>query len=79
MIRVSYGPFQLNELEEEGVEEVKASILRDQLGLPRDKNAEEKEAQTLTAKKPNRRPMRKPSEKGKQNADHQRKKTRHRS
>ena len=79
LIRVSYGPFQLNELEEEGVEEVKASILRDQLGLPRDKNTEEKEAQTLTAKKPNRRPMRKPVEKGKPNADHQRKKAQHRS
>lgn len=35
LIRVSYGPFQLNDLEDEAVEEVKTAILRDQLGLPR--------------------------------------------
>jgi 23S rRNA pseudouridine2605 synthase len=32
LIRVSYGPFQLGELEEGQVEEVKTRVLRDQLG-----------------------------------------------
>jgi 23S rRNA pseudouridine2605 synthase len=32
LIRVSYGPFQLGQLEEGGVEEIRAKILRDQLG-----------------------------------------------
>ncbi|MEO0388698.1 MAG: pseudouridine synthase [Pseudomonadota bacterium] len=34
LIRISYGPFQLGDLESGGVEEVRAKILRDQLGLP---------------------------------------------
>ncbi len=38
LIRVSYGPFQLGELEDGAVEEVKTRILKDQLG---DKLAEE--------------------------------------
>ncbi|MFT3975308.1 MAG: pseudouridine synthase [Amaricoccus sp.] len=33
LIRVSYGPFQLGELEPGGVEEVRAKVLREQLGL----------------------------------------------
>ncbi len=33
LIRVSYGPFQLGELAPGGVEEVRAKVLRDQLGL----------------------------------------------
>ena len=32
LIRISYGPFQLGELPEGAVEEVKAKVLRDQLG-----------------------------------------------
>jgi 23S rRNA pseudouridine2605 synthase len=32
LIRISYGPFQLGELEEGGVEEVKTRVLREQLG-----------------------------------------------
>ena len=32
LIRVSYGPFQLNELSEGGIEEVKTRVLREQLG-----------------------------------------------
>ena len=32
LIRVSYGPFQLAELSEGAVEEVKTRVLRDQLG-----------------------------------------------
>ncbi len=35
LIRVSYGPFQLGELEPGGVEEVKAKTLREQLGISR--------------------------------------------
>ena len=33
LIRVSYGPFQLGDLKPEAVEEVRARVLRDQLGL----------------------------------------------
>ena len=76
LIRVSYGPFQLNDMEEGGVEEVKTSILRDQLGLPRDKDVDEKEKNTLSVKKPSRRPMKKSSPKGHKNENHQRFKTR---
>lgn len=36
LIRTSYGPFQLGDLEPGAVEEVRAKILRDQLGLRRD-------------------------------------------
>jgi 23S rRNA pseudouridine2605 synthase len=36
LIRVGYGPFQLKDMDEGAVEEVKTSVLRDQLGLPRD-------------------------------------------
>ena len=35
LIRISFGPFKLNQMEEGDVEEVKTNILRDQLGLPR--------------------------------------------
>ena len=34
LIRISYGPFQLGDLAPGAVEEVKARVLRDQLGLP---------------------------------------------
>jgi 23S rRNA pseudouridine2605 synthase len=33
LIRVSYGPFQLGDLEPGGVEEVRAKVLREQLGI----------------------------------------------
>jgi len=33
LIRISYGPFQLGDLEPGGVEEVRAKVLRDQLGI----------------------------------------------
>lgn len=65
LIRVSYGPFNLNTLEEEDVEEVKTAVLRDQLGLPR--HAPEKNA-------PDNNSTSKPA--GQNHADHQRKKTR---
>jgi len=35
LIRVSFGPFKLNQMQDGEVEEVKTNILRDQLGLPR--------------------------------------------
>ncbi|MBA3325255.1 MAG: rRNA pseudouridine synthase [Rhodobacteraceae bacterium] len=37
LIRISYGPFQLGDLEPGAVEEVRAKVLRDQLGLGGDK------------------------------------------
>jgi 23S rRNA pseudouridine2605 synthase len=40
LIRTSYGPFRLNELKPGEVEEVKARILRDQLGLQGDEEPE---------------------------------------
>jgi 23S rRNA pseudouridine2605 synthase len=40
LIRVSYGPFQLGELEPGQVEEVRGRVLADQLGLPRETRAE---------------------------------------
>ncbi len=39
LIRVSYGPFQLGDLERGGVEEVRPKILRDQLGIKREDQA----------------------------------------
>ena len=51
LIRVSYGPFQLGDLESGGVELVKPRILADQLGLA----APETPTGTATARKPARR------------------------
>ena len=76
LIRVSFGPFKLNQMEETNVEEVKTNILRDQLGLPRLK--ERPDAQT------NSKPAAKGWAKAKtsstagktKNAHHQRQKTR---
>lgn len=42
LIRTSYGPFRLNELQPGEVEEVKPRILRDQLGLGKEDEAAEK-------------------------------------
>ncbi|MGB0498459.1 MAG: pseudouridine synthase [Rubricella sp.] len=39
LIRISYGPFQLGDLERGGVEEVRPKVLRDQLGLAAEKPA----------------------------------------
>ncbi|MDY6857943.1 MAG: pseudouridine synthase [Pseudomonadota bacterium] len=36
LLRVSYGPFQLGELKEGAVEEIRPRVLRDQLGLDKD-------------------------------------------
>ena len=40
LIRVSFGPFRLGELKSGEVEEVKARVVRDQLGLPTEGHAE---------------------------------------
>ncbi|MCQ0093304.1 pseudouridine synthase [Roseovarius sp. M141] len=40
LIRVSYGPFQLGDLKPGGVEEIRARVLRDQLGLEGPEEAE---------------------------------------
>ncbi len=56
LIRVSYGPLQLGELEDGEVEEVKSKILRDQMGVEKF----EDESETLTLK------SRKPSQQGKE-------------
>lgn len=44
LIRVSYGPFQLGQLEKGRVEEIRPKILRDQLGLKADPKAAAKTA-----------------------------------
>jgi 23S rRNA pseudouridine2605 synthase len=44
LIRVSYGPFQLGELEPGQVEEVKARVIADQLGLDRPGRPEDRKA-----------------------------------
>ena len=38
LIRVSYGPFRLNEMEPGDVEEVRGKVLRDQLGMTGDED-----------------------------------------
>ena len=53
LIRISYGPFRLGELQPGEVEEVKPRILRDQLGLS---EAPEAARPTLTAAKPGTKP-----------------------
>jgi 23S rRNA pseudouridine2605 synthase len=50
LIRVSYGPLQLGELEDGEVDEVKSKILRDQMGV--EKFEDEPEILTLKSRKP---------------------------
>ena len=52
LIRISYGPFQLNALKPGEVEEVRAKVLRDQLGIAK--------PETHAARKQSRRVSRKP-------------------
>lgn len=49
LIRVSYGPFQLGDLEQGGVEEIKGKVLADQLGLKRSPTREGKAAAAAPA------------------------------
>ncbi|RED14326.1 pseudouridine synthase [Pontivivens insulae] len=51
LIRISYGPFQLGDLPTGGVDEIKAKVLRDQLGLRSEGEAVKKST------KPARRPV----------------------
>ncbi|MDQ1849059.1 pseudouridine synthase [Gemmobacter fulvus] len=53
LIRVSYGPFRLGDLEPNGVEEVKGRVLRDQLGFDPD-TGEEPEARRPASARPAR-------------------------
>jgi 23S rRNA pseudouridine2605 synthase len=53
LIRISYGPFRLNELEPGEVEELKPRVLREQLGLTEEGEAPPKPVRKL-APKPNR-------------------------
>jgi 23S rRNA pseudouridine2605 synthase len=63
LLRVSYGPFQLGQLKEGEVEEVRPRILRDQLGLGPEPEAEEtraKPGKPAAKRRPPRVPRRKP-------------------
>ena len=51
LIRISYGPFQLGDLEDGAIEQVKARVLADQLGLG-DSTLEASEKPTLSINKP---------------------------
>ncbi|MGL4238175.1 pseudouridine synthase [Tabrizicola sp.] len=62
LIRVSYGPFRLNELKPGDVEEVKPRILREQLGL----SEGDAPAPSGTARKPEAKPTAKPAAKAAQ-------------
>jgi 23S rRNA pseudouridine2605 synthase len=57
LIRISYGPFRLGELKAGEVEEVRARVLRDQLGLKLGKGAAASQAKSRRGSKP-RRPRR---------------------
>jgi len=57
LIRISYGPFRLNELEPGEVEEIRPKVLREQLGLAA-------ESPTPTAERPERRPRPAPAGSG---------------
>ena len=88
LIRVSFGPFKLNQMEESAVEEVKTNILRDQLGLPRiairdgqEGEDKKKKGWAKAQQKPQQKSSSKPKLAKKQsepkaNANHQRQKTR---
>src|SRR6185369_6790576 len=54
LIRLSYGPFQLGNLEAGAVEEVKGKVLKDQLGIetPKDKPKDRPKGQLKLAPKP---------------------------
>lgn len=70
LIRLSYGPFQLGDLKEGEVEEVKARVLAEQLGGAKAKGtgaAKAKEKKPYRGKKP------RPTDKAKPRANHRRK------
>ncbi len=57
LIRVSYGPFQLGQLKTGEVEEVRARILRDQLGLEGATTEKPPRAKPIRRRKPRRGPL----------------------
>lgn len=63
LIRVSYGPFRLNELKPGEVEEVKPRVLRDQLGLG-EAGGDDKRGTAKPAEKAPAKPARKPLKPG---------------
>ncbi len=90
LIRISYGPFTLNTLEEGDLDEIRPAILRDQLGLPRIQESESKPLSASRSRAPSGQPARsrakpprtntpKPQQGDRSNADHQRKTSRRRS
>ena len=84
LIRVSYGPFTLNTLDDGDLEEIRPAVLRDQLGLPREKaparpaKAPPKSYKPRSTRNPSNRGSTTPARaaKGKTDANHQRQKTR---
>ncbi|RYH01862.1 rRNA pseudouridine synthase [Salipiger sp. IMCC34102] len=60
LIRVSYGPFQLGNLAQGAVEEVKRKVLRDQLGLPAEEEAPRARRPVNRPRKPGAGPAPKP-------------------
>ncbi|MBL4905836.1 MAG: rRNA pseudouridine synthase [Sneathiella sp.] len=63
LIRTSYGPLQLGELEDGAVEEVKSKILRDQMGIAKHEEDPDSDEQKSGSRKTL--PSRKPSHQGK--------------
>ncbi len=76
LIRVSFGPFKLNQMEETEVEEVKTNILRDQLGLPRLKERPDGQSNDKPATKGWAKAKAQSTTGKTKNAHHQRQKTR---
>lgn len=63
LIRTSYGPFRLNEMEPGDVEEVRAKVLKDQLGMTAEEVDAENRNSTRTRSAPARKPAPKPAPK----------------
>lgn len=58
LIRVSYGPFQLGQIKEGEVEEVRRKVMRDQLGLDGPQKEEGEKPKVKRAPRPSRKPDR---------------------
>jgi 23S rRNA pseudouridine2605 synthase len=54
LIRVSYGPFQLGELKDGAVEEIRGKIMRDQLGIKAEPQAVQRARRASPASDPSR-------------------------
>lgn len=66
LIRISYGPFQLGELKQGEVDEIRRKVMRDQLGLDAGKSETTGTAKKKTVKRPDQKSgaSRKPSDQG---------------